>query len=177
VAQYNAYHFPAGGSSSDGSIGAGPNLASIAVGSTGEVSLATSDGVVSTYAAGQTTGVPARAIVTGKIVRSIAVTDATTFVLESTGAVAEFAASATGSAPPAASFTPTTASQTANAIAVDMNADPPILYVAADGPTSGLVLAVPLMGSAPAYTPGTPTSLQGTLTTLSSAASVFVVHY
>jgi hypothetical protein len=179
VGEYNAFHFPANGTSSDYTIGSGPNLASITVSGTGEVALASSGGIVETYAAGDAgTTTPIRTLVTGKTIVSMAVASQTLFVLESTGSIDEFSVSANGTATPAGVIAPpTTTMQTAHAIAVDSTASPPILYVAADDATSGVIYAVPLLGSAPSYTAGSATSLQGGLTTLTSAVSLAVVHY
>jgi hypothetical protein len=181
AAQYNAYHFPANATASDGAIASGPDLAAIAMTALGDVVLATSGGSVATYAAaaGASTAIPTpiRTLVTGKTIRAIAVASDTIFVLESTGAIDAFAASTSGTATPAATISaPTTASQTATAIAVDSTASPPVLYVAAYD-TTGTIYEVTLAGSSPAYTAGATVSLQGPLTTLTTASSVFVVHY
>jgi hypothetical protein len=179
VGQYNAYHFPPKGMSSDSSIGAGPNLAAVAIIGDGEVVLAASGGTIATYSGADAgTTMPVRTLVTGMTIRSVAVANQTIFVLAPNGVIAEFPASAIGAAIPSATFmAPTTALQTAHAIAVDPNDNPPVLYLAADDATSGTIYAAPLIGSAPAYTLGTPTSLHGALTTLASATSLFVVHY
>ena len=180
---WHAHHFSARATASDGSIASGPNLVSIAATAAGDVLLATSGGIVTTYAVGNaadaSTTIPVRTVVTGKIIRSIAVTNDTLFVLESTGAIDEFSLNATGSAVAAATISsPATALQIARAIAViDAAVNPPILYVAANDATSGTIYDVALVGSAPAYTADTATALRGALTTLTSAENVFVVHY
>jgi hypothetical protein len=183
VGQYNAYHFPVNATANNGSIAAGPDLAAIAVSEAGELLVATSNGGVSTYAASvdvadASTTIPIRTLATGKTIRSLAIANDTIFVLDSTGSIHEFAASATGTAAPAATFAaPTTTVQDAYAISVDAAANPPVLHIAADDSVSGAIYAIPLMGSAPAYTPGTATSIQGPLTTLTSGRGLFVVHW
>jgi hypothetical protein len=183
LGQYNVYHYPAHTRVSDGSISFGPSLAAIATTVAGEVLLASAGGNVTTYSAfdgmaDASTTIPIRTLMTGRTIRSIAVVNDTLFVLDSTGAVDEFAANASGSTAPAATIaSPMAAPESAHAIAVDASATPPILYVAADGTSLATIYEVPLVGSAPAYTAGSVTSLHGAMTTLTSAESVFVVHY